>query len=209
MRSGNSETASSPGHTTTAPAATIPREVSSLGGSTDSTAVWRKNTTPWRSASHAAILGTASQDSTRRSIELCSTASTFAPTSAGQRADACARLKIRHPSPISVRTNASSTATASARRVVIHSPRCRIEMPAWRATSSQIAALRRARAQDVPRSCPVTVMKPKFRTDAPFARASRSITTVRSPRSAAARAQDSPMIPAPTTARSKTPETAD
>jgi hypothetical protein len=52
-------------------------------------------------------------------------------------------------------------------------------------------------------------MKPKFRTDAPFARASRSITTVRSPRSAAARAQDSPMMPAPTIARSKTPRTAD
>src|ERR1700692_1909866 len=49
-------------------------------------------------------------------------------------------------------------------------------------------------------------MKPKLRTDAPLACASRSMTTTRIPLSAAARAHDRPTIPAPTTARSNTPD---
>jgi hypothetical protein len=52
-------------------------------------------------------------------------------------------------------------------------------------------------------------MNPKLRTDAPLDSGSRSMTTTRNPLSAAARAHDRPMIPAPTTARSNVPETAD
>src|SRR5882757_10033462 len=69
-----------------------------------------------------------------------------------------------------------------------------------------MAQVRRARDQAVPRSWPVTATKPKLRTDAPLASRSRSMTMTRSPLSAAARAHDIPMMPAPTTARSKTPE---
>ena len=71
------------------------------------------------------------------------------------------------------------------------------------ATSSQTSRERRARRQHSPRCWPVTVMKPKLRTDAPIASRSRSITTTRSPRRAAASACASPTMPAPTTARSK------
>ena len=53
-----------------------------------------------------------------------------------------------------------------------------------------------------PHSCPVTVTKPKLRIEAPTLRASRSTTTTRKPRRAAANAWASPMIPAPTTAKS-------
>src|ERR1700761_3980517 len=45
-------------------------------------------------------------------------------------------------------------------------------------------------------------MKPKLRTEAPLAWASRSITTTRLPRLAAARAHPRPTMPAPITARS-------
>ena len=75
-------------------------------------------------------------------------------------------------------------------------------MPAPAAISSQTARLRRARRQTTPRGWPVTVTKPKLRIEAPFAWASRSITTTERPRRAAARAQARPTMPAPTTAMS-------
>src|SRR6202158_4157526 len=75
-------------------------------------------------------------------------------------------------------------------------------MPAASATSRHTSRLRRARAHIDPRSCPVTITRPKLRTEAPFVCASRSITTTRSPRRAPARAVASPTMPAPTPARS-------
>ena len=55
-------------------------------------------------------------------------------------------------------------------------PRCRIAMPAASATSSQTSRERMARCQHSPACWPVTVMKPKFRIEAPLACASRSTT---------------------------------
>ncbi len=75
-------------------------------------------------------------------------------------------------------------------------------MPALGATSSQMSRDRMARRQHAPACWPVTVMKPKLRIEAPLAWASRSITTTRLPRRAAARAWARPQMPAPTTARS-------
>ena len=71
------------------------------------------------------------------------------------------------------------------------------------ATSSQTSRERIARRQHSPRCWPVIVMKPKLRIEAPFACASRSMTTTLLPRRAAAKACASPHMPAPTTARSK------
>jgi hypothetical protein len=87
---------------------------------------------------------------------------------------------------------------------MVSRPRCTIGIPAFGAISAQMSRERMARRQQSPSCWPVTVMKPKLRTDAPLACASRSITTTRLPRRAAARACASPQMPAPTMARSKT-----
>ena len=76
-------------------------------------------------------------------------------------------------------------------------------MPALGATSAQMSRDRMARLQHSPACWPVTVMKPKLRTEAPLACASRSITMTRLPRRTAASAWARPQMPAPTTARSK------
>ena len=81
-------------------------------------------------------------------------------------------------------------------------PRCSTGMPACGATSAQMSRLRIARRQVGPADWPLTVTKPKLRIEAPMARASRSITTTRSPCRAAARAWARPRMPAPTMARS-------
>jgi hypothetical protein len=62
--------------------------------------------------------------------------------------------------------------------------------------------VRRASAQWSPRVCPVTVMKPKLRIEAPLARGTYSITTTFRPARAATQACAKPTTPAPTTARS-------
>ena len=180
-----------------------PREVSILGGSTACTAVAQRNATPCSLASHAASLGIASRDSTRSSCGLQSTASSADVCNSGHRSRAAIGVSSRQPSAISERKKASSTAADSGRCAASHRPRCTTGIPAWAATSCGIrarAARPGARSSAVDR--PVTVMRPKLRTEAPHARTSRSMTTTFSLRRAAARAQDSPMMPAPTTTRS-------
>lgn len=75
-------------------------------------------------------------------------------------------------------------------------------MPARGATSAHTSRLRRARRQVSPARWPVTVTKPKLRTDAPLAWASRSSTRTVQPRCTAANACASPTMPAPTTSTS-------
>ncbi len=107
-----------------------------------------------------------------------------------------------------VRRNASSTATDSGRRASIAKPRWITAMPARAATSSHTSRERIARCQVSPAPWPVTVTKPKFRTEAPLARASRSSTRQESPRRRAAKAWARPRMPAPTTTNSKERSTA-
>ena len=82
-------------------------------------------------------------------------------------------------------------------------------MPAASATSSHTSRERMARCQHSPGCCPVTVMKPKFRIEAPLACASRSMTTTLLPSRAAASACARPQMPAPTTATSNEPSVVD
>ena len=130
---------------------------------------------------------------------------------AGSRAaarEARARLgrgsSTRSRRPSRSRRKASSTGTRlGPARQQQRGRACSIGMPACGATSAQTSRERMARRQLAPRSCPVTVTKPKLRTEAPLACASRSITTTRLPRRTAASACARPRMPAPTTARSK------
>ena len=169
----------------------------------DSTAVSRRNVTPCASASHAASRGIACRDSTRKSMLLSRTADRPGAAICGQMCRAACGVSRRQPSAISVAMKASSTSTASGRRTDVQRPVCKIGMPAALATSCQTSRLRRARDHIGPRSCPVTVTKPKLRTDAPLAWASRSITILFADRAVrAASAVASPTMPAPTTARS-------
>ncbi len=85
---------------------------------------------------------------------------------------------------------------------VISSPSCSMAISAAPAISRRAAAPAPGEAPDPPALCPVTVTKPKLRTDAPLACASRSITSTRLPRRAAASAWARPTMPAPTTIRS-------
>ena len=64
------------------------------------------------------------------------------------------------------------------------------------------------RCQHWPCCWPVTVTKPKLRIEAPFACASRSITTTRLPEPRRRQRMGEPQMPAPTTARSNGPATA-
>ena len=66
---------------------------------------------------------------------------------------------------------------ASGRRADHGEPAMLDGIPAAGATSSQTSRERIARRQHSPRCWPVTVTKPKLRIEAPFACASRSITT--------------------------------
>src|SRR6202051_4078288 len=206
MRSAYSPLRSSPGQTATRSASSDPDEVHTRGSSIQCTLALQTKVTPCASASHAAIRGIACRDSTRSSVVLSSTAASPGARSCGNWRRASAGVRIEQPSAISVPMKASSTATDSGRRAVIHKPRWTIGTPAAAATSSQTSRVRRARDHIVPRSWPVTVTNPKLRTDAPFACASRSTTTTRKPRRTAASAVARPMMPAPTTARSKRPE---
>ena len=97
-----------------------------------------------------------------------------------ETAAASAGLRSSQPSPISVARNASSTARLPALRRDRQSEMLDPDAAA-EATSAQTCRDRIARCQHWPCCCPVTVIKPKLRIEAPFALASRSMTTTRSP----------------------------
>ena len=166
------------------------------------TVVSRMKLTPCAAASHAARRGIASRESTRNSTVLSRTAVNSGAASCGKRRRASRGVAAAASAAISVVTNASNTPTDSGWRAVSHRPVCTIGISAAAATSRHTSRLRRARAHIVPRSCPVTVTKPKLRIEAPLACVSRSITMTRSPLRTPARAVARPMMPAPMTARS-------
>ena len=203
MRSGNSVNRSSPGHTAMRSARIGPAVVSALPGSTDLTSVRRRNLAPNPVSIQLASRGKAQRLSTRLSCGLHNAPSIGVP----DRIAPCS-LRVssaassRHSRPISVRENASRTAMVSERCATTSRPLCSTRMPACGATSSQTSRDRRARREQSPACCPVTVTNPKLRTEAPMASASRSMTTTERPRRRATKACAKPMTPAPTTTRS-------
>ena len=189
-----------PGQTTQCSARRRPRLVVMCGKSMLSTGVFQKKSTPRLCASQWLRRGMASRDSTRHSCGLCKSA--MPACSQGQSRAAVLALSMLQPWPISVAIRPCKTATASGRWAIISRPSCTSSMPAWGATSRQIAAVSFALCQCSPRRWPVTVMKPKLRTEAPMALALRSTTATRRPRCRAVQAVARPTMPAPTTTKS-------